>query len=113
MAETSHIIIVVFLLIWIIAFVIIMFWLLSNNEGPFAVYVQPDPSSTDQWYRIHGAVVPKPTVGFPCEIETDCVTGNNLTCDGTVCLSIKGGICGSDDDCINPNTCSGGVCISP
>ncbi len=87
-----------------------MYWLIKTERWDFALYQQPDPTSTTAFFRINGSVTPKPIVGSPCSQESDCTSGIALTCDGTICLSIKGGSCVSSDDCIDPNTCSANIC---
>ncbi len=107
-----HVIIVLALLLFVIIFAGVVYWLIKAERWDFAPYIQPDPTSTDAWFRIHGSVTEKPIVGTPCSQESDCTSGIALTCSTSVgtCLSIKGGSCVLTDDCIDPNTCVSNIC---
>nr|QBK93127.1 MAG: transmembrane protein [Pithovirus LCPAC403] len=113
MAEGSHVAIIVFLLIFIVLFSVFVWWLISSQRWDFALYQQPDPTDTTEFYRIHGTVTPKPQVGTPCSSDADCTSGLFLRCDGTTCLSVMGGVCSTSNDCANPNSCVNKLCTSP
>ena len=112
MAKGIDVGMVIVLLIYLIVFAAVSYWLISTNQWDFADYVQPDPSDTDQFYRINGNISVKPTVGTPCTVNADCTSGILLACqiDTGVCLSTIGGACTGDSDCIVPNSCIGNVC---
>ena len=113
MADTAHLIIVIATFLYLVIFSLFCWYLIDQRKWDFQDYEQPDPTDTTQFYRIHGNVSPKPVVGTPCTDQSDCTSGVLLACSDGICVSMTGGLCESDSDCVPMNTCISNNCIAP
>nr|QBK93511.1 MAG: transmembrane protein [Pithovirus LCPAC404] len=115
MVNRASTIIVVVMILYLIVFTGVAYYLVSQQKWNFSEYIQPNPSDTDQFFRINGNVSLKPVVGTLCTTVEDCSSGILLTCqiDRGVCVSTVGGACSVDSDCLVPNLCTGNICVVP